>query len=64
MSKNSSALIPLHGPFVPDPAWEQKGFTTHNPPLPLWLSKTRRNRPIPLFHKLECPDCNGCNGQL
>ena len=59
MSKNSSSLVPLHGPFVPDPTWERIGYTTHIIPKPLWLSKTQRNRPVPKYHKLDCPDCGG-----
>lgn len=59
MSKNSSALTPLHGPFVPDPTWERVGYTTHSQPKPLWLSKTQRNRPVPKYHKLDCPVCEG-----
>ena len=59
MSKNSSALEPLHGPFVPDPSWERVGYTTHSVPKPLWLAKTQRNRPVPKYHQLECPVCDG-----
>ncbi len=59
MSKSPKALKPLHGPFVPDPSWVQTGFTTHVPPRTLWLAKTERNRPVPLYHQLDCPDCNG-----
>jgi len=59
MSKNSSSLAPLHGPFIPDPLWERVGYTTHNVPKPLWLSKTQRNRPVPKYHKLDCPICDG-----
>ena len=59
MSHNVSELKPLHGPFIPDPGWEQKGLTTHSPPKVLYLEKTHRTRPKPLYVQLPCGACNG-----
>ncbi len=55
MPRTLTTIPKLHGPFVPDPAWEKAGMT----PLgqQLWIERTPRSRAVPLYKVEPCPDC-------
>ncbi len=55
MTRVLTTIKPLHGPFVPDPAWKLVGRT----PLgqQLYEENTPRSRAVPLYKVEPCPDC-------
>ena len=59
MAKHYTQLKPLHGKFVPDPAWLPGGYTTHSPPRALYIERSARSRSHPKYIQDPCPVCNG-----